>query len=151
MVAAPKSSAPTTTRRESKIRVSGNVKSLIKQAITVSDIEKLPQTQYSVLDPYSKKQTVYSGVLVRDFVEHYGNKGIKQLEIRAIDDFKAVITRDEWTRWDVLLATKTDGSHMAIADNGPARIIFPYDTAKDIDPLIYNDKWIWQINRIAFQ
>jgi hypothetical protein len=136
--------------RSIPMRLSGEVSKDAPRSITVDDLEKLPQTEYSVLDPYSKRQTTYRGVLVRDFVKKYGNQNATSLRIRAVDDFKADLSSEEWNKWDVLLATRTDGARMSIASNGPARIIFPYDTRKDINPTIYNDKWIWQINRIAF-
>lgn len=72
------------------------------------------------------------------------------MRLRAIDDYKIDLTKEEWLRWDILLATQTDGLYMDIKEKGPARIVFPYDTAKDIDPLIYNPKWIWQVKSIEF-
>lgn len=146
--------APTRARKPERlvsIRLSGNVADAAPPSITVEDLEKLPQTEYDVRDPYAHKKVRYKGVLVRDVVARYGKPDTTRLRLRALDEFKAEITRDEWTKWTVLLATRKNGERMTIADSGPARIVFPYDTAKDIDPIVYNDKWIWQVNRISFE
>lgn len=138
-------------RRLVSIRLTGQVAERTPQRITVEDLERLPQTEYTVRDPYTKRRTTFRGVLVRDFVKRYGRAEVGALRFRALDDFKAELDRSDWERWDVLLATRADGARMTIATNGPARIVFPYDRSSEINATIYNDKWIWQINRVAFE
>lgn len=132
------------------IALKGNLVDGVPSSVTAEMLETLPMTEYTVMDPYALQQVVYRGVLVRDLVARYGRPDTAAIHLRAIDDFKAEITRDEWTRWDVLLATRKDGQLMSIDNSGPARIVFPYDTAPDIDHTVYADKWIWQINAISF-
>jgi hypothetical protein len=149
--AAPATPAPVgVAERAIPIRLLGETKKDAPRTVIVEELEKLPQTEYSVMDPYSKKQTVYRGVLVRDFVKQYGGPRSGSLHFRALDDFKADLNSGEWNRWDILLATRTNGERMSIANNGPARIVFPYDTHKEINPTVYNDKWIWQIKQVTF-
>ena len=147
----PSAPAPVgVAERSIPIRLLGDTGKEAPRAVTVDDLEKLLQTEYSVMDPYSKKQTVYRGVLVREFVKQYGGPRVGSLHFRALDDFKADFNAGEWNRWDILLATRINGEKMSIANNGPARIVFPYDTHKEINPTIYNDKWIWQIKQVTF-
>lgn len=147
---APAAAVPKLRDRTLKIRLKGNLQDGAPKAVTVSDLERLPQTEYAVRDPYLKTRVVYRGVLVRDLVAKYGGSGTHRIRLRALDDYKTSISRREWSRWDVLLATHKDGQLTPVADNGPARIVFPYDTTPEIQPTVYDDRWIWQIVSIEF-
>ncbi len=54
------------------------------------------------------------------------------VEVFALNGYSAEIPIAEIEAWPVLLATQVDGQHMTIENNGPTRIIFPYDTHSDV-------------------
>jgi hypothetical protein len=140
----------TSTQRELRIKLTGNLKKNTSQYITVADLEILPLIEYAVEDPYIGKRVVYIGLLLSEFVKQYGQPDTSKIRLRAIEDYKTEFTKDEWTKWKIMLATRADGNHMGLREKGPVKIVMPYDTAKDINPTLYNPKWIWQINRIEF-
>lgn len=149
-VAAAALEATGQVEREQRIKLQG---SLLKNApafITVSDLEKLLTTEYEVHDPYLGSPVVYQGVLLREFVKAYGQPETVFLKIRAIDDYKAEFSKDEWHQWDIMLATRMAGKQMGLREKGPVKIVMPYDTAKEMNQTLFNPKWIWQINRIEF-
>lgn len=137
-------------KRALKIRLMGEAKSTAPGFVTVADLEKLTITEYSVVDPYKKKPVIYRGVLLRDIVGEYSKRGVNKVRLKAIDDYMVEFVRSEWMRWDIMLATRSDGKHMTIKESGPARIVMPFDTARDIDKVVYTPKWIWLVNRIEF-
>lgn len=132
------------------IVLSGNLLKAAPKTVSVEDLENLPQTEFAVVDPYLKKRVVYKGVLLKDLVAAYAKPDTTKIRLRAIDEYRAEFIREEWVRFDIMLATRMNGKHMGIRENGPARIVLPYDTAKDIDKTLYKPKWIWQVNRIEF-
>jgi hypothetical protein len=119
--------------------------------VVVADLEKLPLTEYTTYDPYEKRRVHYKGVLLRELVGRYADPGVQAVRLLAVDDYRITLTRPEWTRWDILLATQMDGRHLSRREKGPVKIVFPYDTAKDIDHKVYDPKWIWQITQIEFE
>ncbi|MBF0276743.1 MAG: molybdopterin-dependent oxidoreductase [SAR324 cluster bacterium] len=139
-----------TKERVRKIKLVGNHLFETSKSITVNDLEKLPMTEYSVVDPYSKEETGYKGVLLREFVSRFGTQEVVKITVRAIDEYVIHFNREEWTRWDILLATQKNGTHMDVQNGGPVRIVFPYHKSKDIDQVKYHPKWIWQIKQIEF-
>ncbi len=136
--------------RAARIKLTGNIALTTPKHIKVTDIEQSSLTEYRVKDPYTKKDTTYKGVLLRDFVKKYGQRNIKKIIMLAIDGYRVEFLIDEWTRWDILLATRKNGSYMGIKEGGPARIVFPYHNSNDIDKVKSHPKWIWQIKKIEF-
>lgn len=111
-------------------------------------IEQLRQVRFQVKDPSAKKEITYSGVLVRDLLDHLGSKDLPaKLRLSAWDDYAVEIAVADLRRWPVMLATRMNGKRMSLRDGGPTRIVFPYH-AYDIDPTRYNDQWIWSIKQI---
>lgn len=132
------------------IRVAGELRDAAPRSITIEDLEKLPLTEYSVFDPFKKKRFSFTGILLREIVREYGASGVDKIQLKAIDEYVVDFIQDDWTRWDIMLATRQDGKHIEIKQSGPARIVMPYDTAKDIDHDVYSPKWIWLVNKIEF-
>ncbi len=63
----------------------------------------------------------------------------------ALDGYAAPIPFSEMDKWPVLLATQTAGSYMGIDNNGPTRIIFPYDLIEDITDARNMSVWNMEI------
>lgn len=133
------------------IKLSGSILETTPETVTVLDLEKLPLTGYAVNDPYVEERVEYRGVTLKDLVEGYAKPTTQKMVLVAIDDYKVEFTRDEWTRWDILLATRMNGKYMELEEKGPAKIVMPYDTAEDINQTSYTPFWIWEINWIEFQ
>jgi hypothetical protein len=133
-----------------EIKLLGNVQESAPGYLTVADIEELPLIEYSVNDPVIGGLHTYSGVTLKDLVETYAKPTTKKTTITAIDEYKIEFTKDEWDKWDIILATRTDGEYMNIEGKGPAKIVMPYDTAEGIDKTAMAPKWIWQIDMIEF-
>jgi hypothetical protein len=140
----------TAEERVWKIRLAGEINEAAPQAVTIEDLEKLPLTEYSVFDPFKKERFLFKGVLLREIIKEYGVSGVNKVQIKAIDEYMADFSQGDWTRWDIMLATRQDGKPIEVKQSGPARIVMPYDTAKDIDQSVYNPKWVWLISSIEF-
>ena len=99
------------------------------------DIELLEQLgvhQYSVTDLWLDTQVLYSGVLVRDLLEFADvSAQASQIEVQALDGYRAEISFETLREWPIIVATRTNGEPMSIAEGGPTRIIFPYDQYPD--------------------
>lgn len=136
--------------REWRIELTGAVRSTAPSSVTIRDLENLSLAEYSVFDPFKKQRFKFTGVLLRDIVKQYGAADVDKVQLEAIDEYIVDFNRDDWERWDIMLATRQDGKHITIEQSGPARIVMPYDTARDIDQNIYSPKWIWLVRSIKF-
>jgi hypothetical protein len=112
-------------------------------------LEQLGLVKYSVLDPYLNAETTYTGLLMSDLAKVLGVTGPEAVfRFVALDDYQVDLTLDQFQKWPILLATRANDEYMTIENSGPTRIIFPYDTYPDLNPVRYNDYWIWNIASI---
>jgi len=137
------------------LTVSGNISARNNGDVLELDmatLEKFGLARYDVNDPWLGKNVVYTGILMSDFLEIVGAADTAEgVSILALDGYEVSITLKEIEKWPILLATQTDGAYMTVRENGPTRIIFPFDDYADIDQVLYKDLWIWNIKSIEVQ
>lgn len=120
--------------------------------LDIATLEKLGLVEYSVNDPWLNAKNTYSGVLMSDFLKHIGMPSSATIvQITALDDFQIDISISDIQKWPILLATRINGDYMNIENNGPTRIIFPYDTFPEIDQVAYKDLWIWNLKSMEIK
>lgn len=112
-------------------------------------LEKMGLVKYAINDPWLNAKNTYTGVLLSDLLKVIGAAPqATQLHFVALDDYQVDIFISDIQKWPVLLATQTNGAYMDIANNGPTRIIFPFDQYKEIDVVLYKDLSIWNVATI---
>lgn len=114
--------------------------------LDMATLEKFGLVKYAINDPWLNAYNTYTGVLMSDFLKVIGaDPKATQVHIVALDDYQVDIAIADIQKWPVLLATQVNGAAMDVANNGPTRIIFPFDQYKDIDLVLYKDLSIWNI------
>ena len=117
--------------------------------LDMATLERMGLVKYPVLDPYLNEENVYTGLLMSDLARVLGVTGPEEVfQIVALDDYQVNLTLAEFQRWPILLATRNGDEYMTIENSGPTRIIFPYNTHSELDPVKYNDSWIWNVASI---
>ena len=114
----------------------------------MATLEGLGLVKYTVDDPWLNATNTYTGILMsglREFVGSSDSAG--NIHIVALDDYAVDLAVADVEKWPILLATRTNGAYMNVEDAGPTRIIYPYHKYS-IDPLVYNDLWIWNLASI---
>lgn len=112
-------------------------------------LEKFGLVKYAINDPWLNTYNTYSGVLVSDLLKVLGaDPQATTLHFVALDDYQVDIAVADIQKWPILLATQANGAYMDVANNGPTRIIFPFDQYKDIDVVLYKDLSIWNISTL---
>lgn len=60
----------------------------------------------------------YQGVLLSDVLAHAGIADVASVRVSALDGYSAMIPREDWTRWPLLLATRQHGRRWRCATRG---------------------------------
>jgi hypothetical protein len=99
----------------------------------MNTLEKIGLVSYEVSDPWLLENITYTGVLLSDLLK-VANASDTMTEVfaSALDGYAISIPLSEIEAWPVLVATQSNGAHMAVENSGPTRIIFPYDSHDDI-------------------
>lgn len=114
--------------------------------LDMNTLEQFGLVQYVLNDPWLKEKVTYKGVLMSDFLEIIqADPGAESVHFVALDNYEVEISLREIRKWPVLLATQANGKYMTVQENGPTRIIFPFDQFPEIDQVTYKDLMIWNI------
>ena len=120
--------------------------------LDMATLEKFGLVRYDVNDPWLGKNMMYTGILLSDFLKVVGApETAENVVIAALDGYEVSLTAQEIEQWPILLATRANDAYMTVSENGPTRIIFPFDDYADIDKVLYKDLWIWNIKSIEVQ
>lgn len=91
---------------------------------------------------------LYHGVLLADLLADAGMDGASSVLVRAVDGYSAVIPREDWVRWPLLLATRQDGRPMTVRNKGPLRLLYPLPPEVVLDMPETDSRWVWMVDRI---
>ena len=105
--------------------------------LDMATLEKFGLVRYDVNDPWLGENMTYTGILMSDFLKVVGaSETAENVVIAALDGYEVSLTAQEIEQWPILLATQANGAYMTVSENGPTRIIFPFDDYADIDQVL---------------
>lgn len=90
----------------------------------------------------------FNGVLLRDVLKKAGIEDAREIKLIGKDGYIALIPREDWIKWDVILATRHEQRTMSIRNKGPLRIIYPKDIGGEIADSDMRIRWVWAIQSI---
>lgn len=110
-------------------------------------LERLGLVTYKVNDPDLKREAKYTGVLLdRVLAVAQSDTDAKVLGTTALNDYKVDVPLDV-LKWPVMIATMRDDQRMTIEEKGPLEIVFP-NQSFEIEPILTNPMWVWQLRHI---
>ena len=121
-----------------------------QQTILVKELDKLPTATLTELAPGEGARKSFSGPLLRDVVRLMGNPTATKVVVRSADGKQVEFARDDWTKYDIILATKIDGKPLKVQSQGPVRIVFPYEAQKMGDRQAFDGKWLGNVSELKF-
>lgn len=111
-------------------------------------IEALGIVEYAMEDPFEKRDTVFRGVLMSDLLDLWQvDESATTLHMIALNDYAVDVPIADIREFPIIFAMMQDGDYMERSYRGPAMLVYPY-AHFDLDPLIYERFWIWQIDRV---
>jgi hypothetical protein len=111
-------------------------------------IESIGLVEYTVTDPFERKEIIYRGVLMSDLLDVMQvSSTAKTLHMVALNDYSIDVPLEDMRKYPVIFALQADGEYMPVSTRGPAMLVYPYDDFT-FDQSVYNDYWIWQIASI---
>jgi len=135
----------------SRIKITGNVAEGVSKRITVKEIESTGISEAELFDPFDKKKSSFTGVMLTEFVKKFGKQAVTRVIFTAVDDYEITFTQSEWNTERILLVTRIENKYFDLEQRGPLRIVYPdYDPKKD-DSKEVMPKWIWMIKTINLQ
>jgi hypothetical protein len=118
--------------------------------LTLAEIKAMGSARIVTTTPRHDGRTSFEGVPMARFLEAVGAHGTTAY-VQALNDFGIEIPLSDLTRFDAILALKTDGKYMEIADRGPLSIFFSYDDIEEVRNALFYSRSDWQIYSIEIE
>lgn len=115
--------------------------------ITLEDLDKLPQIQFTTSTPWEKGKTTFSGPLLKDVLQLANIKEGKILAY-ALNDYRIELPYDDAVQYEVIVATRKDGEIMHVRDKGPLFVVYNFDSNPKLKSAVYYERSIWQLKKI---
>lgn len=119
----------------------------VPQTLSISDIDAMPQVQFTTSTIWTDEPTTFSGVPLKSVLEAAGIDG-KNVEMVALNDYSVSIPVTELEENAPIIATRMNGQTMSVRDKGPFWVVYPYDDEAKYQTETAYSRSIWQLNRL---
>lgn len=116
-------------------------------ALDEAAIDALPVHSFTTTTPWFKEKTTFSGPLLADLLDAVGIKGTL-LTMRALNDYKVQVPVSDAYQYHPLLARKINNRPISVREKGPLFLIYPFDSAPELNTELFFARSIWQIKSI---
>jgi hypothetical protein len=117
----------------------------------LATLESIGLIDYTVTDPFEDEEVTFQGVLMSALLDVAAVPAdVTNMHMVALNDYSVDVPIADMRQYPIMLALKTNGAYMDVADRGPSMLVYPYDDF-EFDRNLYNDYWIWQLRSIEFQ
>lgn len=113
----------------------------------MSALESLGLEGFETSTPWYNGSVRFEGVRMNQLMRTVGASG-ETVTAVALNDYTTELPISDFEKYDVILATKRDGSYMPIRDKGPLFIVYPYDSAPELKAQRYYSRSAWQVTKL---
>jgi len=113
-------------------------------------IEALPPATLDTSTVVTDGVRRFNGFYMHDLLDTLGAEG-ETVVARAINDYQIEIPREDFERFDVVVATHMDGERLEPRDKGPLWIVYPRDDHSELQDLRYDYRWVWQLDHLEIR
>jgi len=113
-------------------------------------IEALGMEAVRTATPWYDAPVTFEGVRMDKLMKLVGAEG-STVKALALNDYAIEIPMEDFAKFGVLLALKRDGAYMPVRDKGPLFIIYPYDSAPQLQTQTYYGRSAWQLARLIVE
>lgn len=116
----------------------------------LAGLKKLPQQSFTTHTPWFKDPMTFTGPLMRDVLASAKLKG-NSLSAVALDEYKAKLPFSDAERFDVILAHSINGEPMSTRNKRLLFIVYPYDSKKELQSVLYYQRSVWQLKALIVE
>lgn len=144
---------------------SGRVRATERPLLTISGKVKLPEHEtaltldramlealgtksFTTKTPWYEAPVTFEGVPMATLMSSVGASG-ETVVATALNDYVTEIPVSDFAIYGVLLALKRNGEYMAPRDKGPLFIVYPFDSAPELQHQRFYSRSAWQLARIV--
>jgi hypothetical protein len=116
----------------------------------LASLKQLPQQTFTTHTPWYKKPVTFTGPLMRDVLNIANVKG-NTITAVALDEYKAKLPFSDAEKFDLIVAHSLDGKQMSPKNKGPLFVVYPYDSRKELQSVLYYQRSVWQLKGLIIE
>ncbi|HBR6295409.1 TPA: oxidoreductase [Klebsiella pneumoniae] len=128
----------------------GNMNVGDKAVFDLAMLEKLGMKTVETTTPWYTGKVRFDGIPLNKLMDLVGAKGTSA-RVLALNDYTTIIPIDDFYKFPVIMALKTNGQYMRIRDKGPLFIVYPYDSSAELQNQIYYSRSAWQVSKMIIE
>ncbi|KXG85384.1 oxidoreductase [Agrobacterium bohemicum] len=135
------------------LTISGNISNTNADAAAKFDRDMLEAVGLVTIEthsPWYDGLTRFEGVSLKKLMDFVGAKGTTVTAV-ALNDYVSTIPMADFDKFNVILAMKRDGNYMEVREKGPLFVIYPYDTASELQTQTYYTRSAWQVAKLIVE
>jgi len=99
---------------------------LKKQVFKLTDLDALPQQQFTTSTIWTTEPTAFSGPALADVMASSGLSA-EALTLRAVNNYSITMNSSTLEENAPVVATRINGKTFSVRERGPLWVVFPYD------------------------
>lgn len=115
------------------------------------DLLALGDEVLTTRNEYVDREHQFTGPLMRNLVQQVGANSATVARLTAVNDYTVEIDPMEFQKYDVILAMSQDGVALSLRDKGPIWLIYPMSQFEELQDPVFNNRLIWQLDRLEFE
>lgn len=116
----------------------------------MSGLKALPQRSFTTHTPWYQQPVTFTGPLVRDVLNASKVSGVT-ITAMALDEYKSRIPLSDVNKFDVILAHSINGEPLNPKNKGPLFIVYPFDSKKELQSVLYYQRSVWQLKSLTVE
>lgn len=117
---------------------------------TFDQVEALVPSEVTTSTPWTHGTASYTGPSLSSLAEIGSGHPIVEARLQALNDYSITVPSEDWAKYEIVLATRSDGERMRIRDHGPFWLVYPLDSHTELQSQRYHARMIWQVKSISF-
>lgn len=114
--------------------------------LKLEDIQSLPETTYTTELLWDKGVAEFTGVTLSTLLTHVYGRIPEKVDISGLNNYHAVVSREDIVRFQPILAYKKDKHYLKIRNKGPYWVVYPLNLYPELNLTKYHAQMVWQVN-----
>ena len=115
---------------------------------SLEELEAMPQVTVLTENEFVDGMTAFSGPLARIVLKKTNDVSAERVKLIAANNYHIDVPVEDFRKYDVILATRQNGTLFSRRDKGPIWLIYPMSDHSELQDSTYNSRLIWQLVRM---
>ncbi|MBL8696748.1 MAG: molybdopterin-dependent oxidoreductase [Alphaproteobacteria bacterium] len=115
--------------------------------LDLAQLDAIDRSGFTTGTPWHNEKVSFEGVRGDALLKALGASGTEVIAT-ALNDYAAALPIDDFLKHKLLIANRVNGKTMTVREKGPLWIVYPYDSAPDLNTGVFHGRSVWQLAKL---